>query len=152
MSKNNFGELYEATSKHMKQLIILANSKKYATAEFDESLKSFVNSFSPEDAPANITEYRTKVAVDILSRLSVFDHLISVYRELGRMAIPLSYSTFNPLPCEKWVLKLTDFQQSLTNYMIVSISFTQKLIKSDIYLTEVRRILHITSAMKMSEV
>ncbi|CAH8515110.1 unnamed protein product [Schistosoma margrebowiei] len=151
MSKNDFGELYEATSKHIKQLIILANSKKYATAEFDESLKSFVNSFSPEDAPANITEYRTKVAVDILSRLSVFDNLISIYRELGRMAIPLSYSTFNPLPCEKWVLKLMDFQQSLTNYMVVSISFTQKLIKSDIYLTEVRRILHIMSTMKMSE-
>ncbi|CAH8515168.1 unnamed protein product [Schistosoma margrebowiei] len=67
------------------------------------------------------------------------------------MAIPLSYSTFNPLPCEKWVLKLMDFQQSLTNYMVVSISFTQKLIKSDIYLTEVRRILHIMSTMKMSE-
>ncbi|CAH8514722.1 unnamed protein product [Schistosoma rodhaini] len=151
MSKNDFGELYEATSKHIKRLIILADSKKYATAEFGESLKSFLNSYSPEDAPTNITEYRTKVAVDILSKLSVFNNLISIYRELGRMAIPLSYSTFNPLPCEKWVLKLMEFQQSLTNYMIVSISFTQKLIKSDIYLTEVRRILHVISTMRMSE-
>ncbi|CAH8477566.1 unnamed protein product [Schistosoma turkestanicum] len=152
MRVNYVDELYEATSEHVKQLIILADSKKYATAEFDGSLKSFLNSYNPDDAPVNITEYRTRVAVDILSRLSVLDNLVSIYRELGRMAIPLSYFTFKPIPCKRWVLKLIDFQQSLSNYMTVSISFTQKLIKSDIYLTEVRRILNVISNMNMSEI
>ncbi|CAH8522216.1 unnamed protein product [Schistosoma rodhaini] len=143
MSADDFGELLTEASKNINELIMLSKSKKYDTEDFDELLRSFL--------PSHLTKYRTKVAVDILSKTSVFVNLVSVYRELGRMAIPLSYSTFNPLPCEKWVIKLIDFQQFLSNYMTVSISFTRKLIKSDIYLMEVRRILNAINTMKMSE-
>lgn len=152
MSADDFDELITETSRNINELIMLSNSKKCDAEEFDELLRSFLPSQNLGDRSIHLTKFRTKVAVDILSKTSVFVNLVSIYRELGRMAIPLSFLTLNPLPVDKWVLKLIDFQQFLSNYMTVSISFTRKLIKSDIYLTEVRRILNATNTMKMSEV
>ncbi|CAH8518754.1 unnamed protein product [Schistosoma bovis] len=151
MSADDFDELITETSRNINELIMLSNSKKCDAEEFDELLRSFLPSQNLSDRSIHLTKFRTKVAVDILSKTSVFVNLVSIYRELGRMAIPLSFLTLNPLPVDKWVLKLIDFQQFLSNYMTVSISFTRKLVKSDIYLTEVRRILNATNTMKMSE-
>ncbi|TNN12616.1 hypothetical protein EWB00_003535 [Schistosoma japonicum] len=151
MSTNDLGELFEETSVNINRLIQLSNSKMYDTEEFEESLQSFHLSYKPDDTSVEMTKYRTKVAVDILSKPPVFINLVSIYRELGRMAIPLSYFMLDPLPHDKWVPKLTKLQHCLSNYMTVSISFTRKLIKSDIYLTEVRRILYLAKTMKMTE-
>ncbi|VDO81041.1 unnamed protein product [Schistosoma margrebowiei] len=149
MSEDDFDELITETSRNINELIVLFNSKKCDAEEFDELLRSFLPSQNLGDRSIHLTKFRTKVAVDILSKTSVFVNLVSIYRELGRMAIPLSYFTLNPLPVDKWVLKLIDFQQFLSNYMTISISFTRKLIKSDIYLTELVRSLmdHIISGL-----
>ncbi|CAH8489002.1 unnamed protein product [Schistosoma turkestanicum] len=151
MSVDDFDELFKETSTNINELVRLTNSRKFGTEEFGESLRSFLLSQNLDNRSIDSTKYRTKVAVDILSKSSVLVNLVSIYRELGRMAIPLSYFTLNPLPVNKWILKLIEFQQSLSNYMTVSIMFTQKLIKSDVYLTEVRRILNATKTMKISE-
>ncbi|CAH8522819.1 unnamed protein product [Heterobilharzia americana] len=158
MSISNVDELYEKTSDVINQLILLTKSTKYDDETFNKSLQLFFDISNSIKASIDITSYHIKVAINILSKPSIIRNLINIYRELGRKAIPLSFtpvinsqSLSNPLPDMKWIFTFINFQQILTTYISVSISFTQIIMKSDIYLTEVRRILNRSINIELFE-
>nr|CAH8839822.1 unnamed protein product [Trichobilharzia regenti] len=151
-------ELFEKTSEIINQLISHSKSKKYDTDEFDQLLSSFLHSCNPDEASVDVNKHRINIAVNKLSKPSILRNLVIVYRDLGRKAIPLGFSPLlksaslpDPPPVLEWIPKFITFQQTLTSYIGVSISFAQLMIKSDVYLTEARRMLNRTSTMDLYE-
>ncbi|VDQ01116.1 unnamed protein product [Trichobilharzia regenti] len=114
---------------------------------------------NPDEASVDVNKHRINIAVNKLSKPSILRNLVIVYRDLGRKAIPLGFSPLlksaslpDPPPVLEWIPKFITFQQTLTSYIGVSISFAQLMIKSDVYLTEARRMLNRTSTMDLYEV